>query len=211
MATMTGQGRRRRGRPTGAETAAREADLLAAAAELFRQKGFSATSINEVSRLTGISKTTIYSYYPDKAALFQAIASYACRVPGEAFSIVKTDAREPEEVLRDFASVISRSLKVSEAMDFLRLVIFEAPRFPRVAGAILAETRSVYAPLTTYLATLGQAGQISCDDPQVLADQFVMLVMGGYLSFLEPECDPEVARMREKRALALFLAGLGLA
>lgn len=167
--------------------------------------------MNEIARLTGISKTTIYSRYRDKAALFRAVSSYTCRVPGEAFSAVITDDREPQEVLRDFATVVSHSLKVSEAIDFLRLVIFEAPRFPGVASAILAETRSIYSPLTDYLAALRQDGQITCGDPQTLADQFVMLVMGGYQAFLEAESDPQVARMREKRALALFLAGLGLA
>jgi len=61
-----------RGRAKGYDDQ-REA-ILARAAELFAQRGYSATSMNEVARSCGLSKATLYHYYRDKRALLVSIA-----------------------------------------------------------------------------------------------------------------------------------------
>jgi AcrR family transcriptional regulator len=200
--------RRPRGRPTTAANSARERDLLSTAAELFGRNGFAGVSMNEISRLTGISKTTIYARFRDKAALFRAICSYACHVPGDAFREVETEGRDPRLVLADFAAATRSGLVNQEATDFLRLAVFEARRFPDIAAAILQESRSVYAPVADYLATLIKAGRITGDAEQ-LADHFVALLTDGYRFLLVPadtHSDEDV-----DVALDLFIRGIGLA
>lgn len=48
--------------------------ILARAAELFAQRGYSATSMNEVAVACGLSKPTLYHYFRDKDALLVEIA-----------------------------------------------------------------------------------------------------------------------------------------
>ena len=52
---------------------ARPQELLQAALLLFDQKGFAATRIDEVAQKAGVSKGTLYLYYPSKEDLFKAV------------------------------------------------------------------------------------------------------------------------------------------
>ena len=52
--------------------------ILARAAALFAQRGYPATSMNEVAQACGLSKATLYHYYRDKYALLVSIAEAMC-------------------------------------------------------------------------------------------------------------------------------------
>jgi AcrR family transcriptional regulator len=52
---------------------ARPQELLEAALELFVEKGFAATRAEEVAQRAGVSKGTLYLYYPSKEELFKAV------------------------------------------------------------------------------------------------------------------------------------------
>ena len=52
---------------------ARPQELLQAALELFVEKGFAATRSEEVAQRAGVSKGTLYLYYPSKEELFKAV------------------------------------------------------------------------------------------------------------------------------------------
>lgn len=52
---------------------ARPGELLAAALHLFVEKGFAATRVEEVAKLAGVSKGTLFLYFPSKEDLFKAV------------------------------------------------------------------------------------------------------------------------------------------
>lgn len=52
---------------------ARPSELTAAALALFVEKGFSATRLEEVAARAGVSKGTLYLYFPSKEELFKAV------------------------------------------------------------------------------------------------------------------------------------------
>lgn len=52
---------------------ARPSELLAAALELFVEKGFAATRLEDVASRAGVAKGTLYLYYENKEALFKAV------------------------------------------------------------------------------------------------------------------------------------------
>lgn len=52
---------------------ARPQELLEAALALFVEKGFAATKAEEVAQRAGVSKGTLYLYYPSKEELFKAV------------------------------------------------------------------------------------------------------------------------------------------
>jgi AcrR family transcriptional regulator len=52
---------------------ARPQELLQAALDLFAERGFAATRIEEVAQRAGVSKGTLYLYYPSKEDLFKAV------------------------------------------------------------------------------------------------------------------------------------------
>lgn len=52
---------------------ARPGELLAAALDLFVEKGFAATRVDEVAQRAGVSKGTLFLYFPSKEELFKAV------------------------------------------------------------------------------------------------------------------------------------------
>lgn len=52
---------------------ARPGELLGAALDLFVEKGFAATRMDEVASRAGVSKGTVFLYYPSKVELFKAV------------------------------------------------------------------------------------------------------------------------------------------
>ena len=55
---------------------ARPSELLDAALALFVEKGFAATRAEEVAHRAGVSKGTLYLYYPSKEELFKAVVRH---------------------------------------------------------------------------------------------------------------------------------------
>lgn len=51
----------------------RPAELLSAALDLFVEKGYAATRLDDVARRAGVSKGTLYLYYDSKESLFKAV------------------------------------------------------------------------------------------------------------------------------------------
>jgi AcrR family transcriptional regulator len=52
---------------------ARPAELMSAALDLFVERGFAATRLDEVAARAGVSKGTLYLYFPSKEELFKAV------------------------------------------------------------------------------------------------------------------------------------------
>src|SRR5450830_523849 len=52
---------------------ARPGELLDAALDLFVEKGFAATRVEEVAQRAGVSKGTLFLYFPSKEDLFKAV------------------------------------------------------------------------------------------------------------------------------------------
>ena len=65
----------RRGRPQVSS----RAQVEAAALELFRDRGYSETSIMDIVAAAGISKTTFFRYFPNKAALVWSLLQEGTR------------------------------------------------------------------------------------------------------------------------------------
>src|SRR6186997_3126741 len=52
---------------------ARPAEIIAAALDVFVERGFAATKLEEVARRAGVTKGTVYLYFESKEALFKAV------------------------------------------------------------------------------------------------------------------------------------------
>jgi len=51
----------------------RPGEIIAAAFEEFKQKGYAATRLEDVAKRVGVSKGTIYIYFQSKEELFRAV------------------------------------------------------------------------------------------------------------------------------------------
>lgn len=114
--------------------AARPQEILQAALSVFADKGFAAARMDDIAARAGVSKGTIYLYFPSKEAVFKALLreTVALRV-GELSAIVEKHEGPTADllaaVLRNFAHFVS----TSERVVLPKIVIAEAGNFPDLA------------------------------------------------------------------------------
>ncbi|HWG06359.1 MAG TPA: TetR/AcrR family transcriptional regulator, partial [Beijerinckiaceae bacterium] len=129
------------GRPTRTEAERRHRDLLASARRLFLDKGWDATSIDEISRVSGIAKRFIYARYADKAALFiGVIENYVAEQIGALQSPSPPPADIETGLVEFGAQLLERALQ-PEAIAILRLFFAQAPRFPELTKLFVERNR----------------------------------------------------------------------
>src|SRR5690349_22871571 len=113
---------------------ARPEEIIAAALDVFADRGFAATKLEDVARKAGVTKGTIYLYFENKEALFKALVRQTI-VPviaqGEALAQSFTgSARELfEQLIREYFRLVGDTALAS----IPRLMIAESQNFPELA------------------------------------------------------------------------------
>jgi AcrR family transcriptional regulator len=116
-----------RGRPRSEK--ARRA-ILGAAGELLERDGFAAVTIESIAEHAGVSKATIYRWWPNKAAVMTE--SFLELMAPEASSLDTGSAREDLRLrLRDLAHVLA-----GRSGRFIAALVAESQTDPEVAEAL---------------------------------------------------------------------------
>ncbi|MDB5394840.1 MAG: hypothetical protein JWM91_2346 [Rhodospirillales bacterium] len=168
----------RRGRPTREQAALRAETLFVVAANIFLSCGYDGTTMEKVALDAGITKPTLYAWYPNKELLFSAVLSHLHRqLPQELFL---SELRElPLDAgLRLLArSLIQYSLR-AECLILHRLMYREGQRFPELLRAIDRTTTMVISKaLVNYLYALRETSVIRPVNPVRSARFFIDLVL----------------------------------
>jgi AcrR family transcriptional regulator len=113
---------------------ARPAELLAAAFDVFVERGYAASRMDDIAKRAGVSKGTVFLYYESKQSLFRAVVEAAV-VPhleaGEA--LLARDKAEPEALMRALFAGYWRVLGDPRLSGIPKLVMAEVGNFPEVA------------------------------------------------------------------------------
>jgi AcrR family transcriptional regulator len=114
---------------------ARPGELLAAALDLFVEKGFAATRAEEVAQRAGVSKGTLFLYFPSKEELFKAVVRENISGRFQEWS------HEFESFEGSTADMVRYCMKVwwerigaTKASGLTKLIISEARNFPDIAA-----------------------------------------------------------------------------
>jgi AcrR family transcriptional regulator len=132
--TQTATASRRKRRPRWKRRKnARPAEIIAAALELFGERGFEATKLADVARRAGVTKGTLYLYFDSKEALFKAVVRETIVpviVQGEALARAHTgSARELlEQLVREYWRLVGETA----AAGIPKLMMAEAATFPEL-------------------------------------------------------------------------------
>jgi AcrR family transcriptional regulator len=114
---------------------ARPGELLNAALELFVEKGFSATRVEEVAARAGVSKGTLFLYFQSKEDLFKAVVreNIANQFPAwhEEF---RTFQGSSADMLRYTLVAWWERIGKTRVSGITKLVMSEAQNFPEIAN-----------------------------------------------------------------------------
>lgn len=114
---------------------ARPGELLAAALELFVEKGYAATKSEEVARRAGVSKGTLFLYFASKEELFKAVVrdSIAGRFP-EWNAEFDAFTGSTSDMLRYALKMWWARVGATQAAGITKLMMSEASNFPELAA-----------------------------------------------------------------------------
>lgn len=101
MANKSGISRRRAAALSdgGAEYAAKRNELIRVAANLFRERGYGSTSLNDIARVAGLDRATVYYYVGSKEELFrEAVQGLLDDNVAQAEGLVRAKLSPPEKL-----------------------------------------------------------------------------------------------------------------
>ena len=113
---------------------ARPEEIVAAALDVFVERGFARTKLEDVARRAGVTKGTIYLYFENKEALFKAVIRETI-VPviakGEALAQAFTGSARDlfEKLVRDYWRLVGETALAG----IPKLMMAEAGNFPELA------------------------------------------------------------------------------
>ena len=166
------------GRPTAAQSIELGDRILDAAAALFLQHGYAATSIEAIARAAGVAKRTLYARFPDKGAIFPAVVHRLIQDWLVGFDGPIVAAVTLEDALRAAAGRMLDVALSPAALALHRLIVAESAHFPKLATAL--KTGGA-ADGVIRIAQVLQAHGVAEEPARLrfLARQFQTLVLGG--------------------------------
>ncbi len=113
---------------------ARPQELLAAALELFVDRGYAATRLDDVAARAGVSKGTLYLYFTNKEDLFKAvIREHLVPVLGEAEQTIEQYEGHSGDLLKEIILGWWERVGDTQLSGLTKLMMAESGNFPEVA------------------------------------------------------------------------------
>ena len=189
---------------------AKKRQILDGARRIFLENGFDGASMNDITRAAGVSKGTIYAYFPSKEALFEELIRQDKREQAESMTPITDENVLIREMLEVLGLRMLKALLTPESIARIRLVMGISPRFPSI-GRTFYETGYAYGveKLGACFARKQAQGLIDLDDAQEAARVFFDLsfsrpVRFALLGVMPAMSEAELTAMN-KKAVAAFL------
>jgi AcrR family transcriptional regulator len=153
---------------------ARPSEIADAALALFSERGFAATRLEDVAIRAGVSKGTVYIYFPTKEDLFRAVLRQGLLPNLEAMEQALTAFDGPTPAL--MRHLVDRMLQVLDTnlTAIPKLVLAESGNFPAIARMYADEVvRRAMQLLTSILQRGMDRGELRQLDIQSTIPSFV--------------------------------------
>ena len=146
-----------------------EAQILEHATRLFAERGFAATSLQDIAEATGLTRPALYHYVRNKDDLLSKLVQELTEGPAEELHRINADtARPPVQRLRDMARAVV--LNLARAPERFRLLIRSEAELPESLSDVYARgRRRVLREFTSVIEEGISAGQLRPVDARVAA------------------------------------------
>lgn len=158
--------------------AAKRAEILSAATEVFLEQGYGRASMDAVLARIGGSKRTLYNHFPSKEDLFAAIVT---NVSDRVLAALRPplDAGDIRKTLVTMGVGYLSVLLSPDGLALYRAMVSEAPHFPELARTFFANGPGrASGHLCDFFREQTRRGALKIDDPQLTAEQFLGMVRG---------------------------------
>ncbi len=183
--------------------------ILAAAMELFSEKGYAAVTTKEIAAKAQVSEVTLFRYFETKKALYNKVFEKYVIKPGldEAFNRESSwDLRiDLMNVALSFQNMIKGNLRLIRInmKDNHELFDFEHGR-----DNFKKDPDLVQEKLTVYFEDMKKKGKI-IGEPKILATDFILINVSLILTIIFGQDDPDVDPDKYMESLMdIFIRGI---
>lgn len=189
--------------------------VLQGAQTIFMRDGFDGASVDDIAKAAGVSKATLYSYFPDKRVLFAEVARLECeRQANETVDVVDLSSN-PREALTHIATAMVHFTTSQFGINVFRICVAESSRFPELgqrfydSGPVVVRQRIV-----GYLDCAVESGMLKIEDTALAAEQFMELtktyIFPRVLCGIQTSFDDDEKQRIIDGAVEMFLARYGV-
>lgn len=188
--------------------------VLEGARQVFLADGFEGASVDDIAKAAGVSKATLYSYFPDKRQLFVEVARTECDLMADRAMQIVDEDMPVRDILFATAKELTAFLISDFAQAVFRVCVAERDRFPELGQAFYTCGPEMGCErMSEFLCCAVERGELRIDDIQMAAEQFSELckaklwnraAFGVQGTFTDAEIE-DVAR----NAVEMFLARYG--
>ncbi len=188
--------------------------VLSGARDVFLGEGFEGASVDDIARAAGVSKATLYSYFPDKRLLFLEVARVECSQHAKT-AMARIESTQPAaEVLQDAADRMVAFYTSDIGLRMFRIFVAESDRFPDIGRAFYRSgPNMVRGHMVEYLKAAVGRGELKIDDFELASDQFHELCRADLFARAIFNVTDEFTQAERDRvtrgAVATFLARYG--
>lgn len=120
------------------DIAGKKLEIVTASYKLFHEKGYSATSMRDISEAVGLTKASIYHHYASKEELMEGVLYYIqLFLRHEIFSIAYQEKMTPKQRLAKYVSKQKDVLFMNKKSCFIGNMTLEvAPHSPKFAALL---------------------------------------------------------------------------
>ncbi len=165
------------GRPKSVE---KRSAILNAAGSEFLSSGYEGTSVDRIAENAGVSKATVYSHFPSKEELFQAVIK--SKVESYEFD---EDTHAPADLKEGLCYIAMRFFELLTDPDVVsmhRVVVGESARHCDMAELFFKNgPEKTEKTLAAYLKHHVEQSNLNIEDTREAANQFFLMVAGNLL------------------------------
>ncbi|MCG9962654.1 MAG: TetR/AcrR family transcriptional regulator [Shewanella sp.] len=152
--------------------------VLVAAMDLFCRQGFPHTSMDEVAKLAGVSKQTVYSHYGSKDELFVAAIESKC-VGHNLNDDLLSDPSQPEATITEFALQFGEMIVSPEAITVFKACVAQSESHPEVSRLFFeAGPKHIVGLMADYLVAVEALGRYRFAQPHHCAVRLCLMLFG---------------------------------
>ena len=196
------------------EDSSKRRQILDGARKMFMDFGFDGASMGEIAKAAGVSKGTLYVYFADKCALFEAMVEEETVEQGNvAFNL--DPARDVPTTLHEFGEAYIAMICRPGGGSAIRTVMAIAERMPEVGRRFYERVlEKTINRLALYLEAHVAQGELAIDDCEFAASQFMLMCQASlFLPFIfqaAPAPSPDRIKEVVTSAVRMFLAAYAL-
>src|SRR5512147_3140366 len=159
-------------------------NILEAAAQVFRQKGFHGTSMQDIAEAVNLQKASLYHHVSSKQEILLALLDRALELLLERISTISVQEIPADKKLREMIRAYLQIL--TENTDLSAVLLFEHRSLERKQHARHVPNRDKFEALWRSVLEEGVAARLfKCEDP-ALSTRAILGVMNWTLTWYRP-------------------------